>query len=556
MTIDDEAPGAGERGEIADFGDLAVGDLIRIYGIGSRTLVVGRPQQYTDSRGATFHIVEVVLDDQRPTRIVLDANSHVHRVPFRGSRYEFEFDTPVDGRGQINAWLKGRRVGEVSWRKSDGVVLDISPRSPHDPLRQLLISCAQESCPILKVPDPAVRWTPDPDDLVPGDLILLRGMRVVVGCPQSYTDPDGRRFWTVATEGDLGRSETMILDAETQWRRTLFDASRYRFEVRSRGEGLRTARAVTSAGSRSAAGEVTWWSGDGSIHGIEPANPLHPLHRLLTEWVREQPLITSDTDPDVLDVGDVVLSEGRQMIVTGHQVRGSRERQRKIGVAVYPVLFADTGEVSTMTFDLTVPVVRDVFDSSTIRFEISDESGTERSLAALSATGARLGMVRWREANGAVTHIAPEHPRNPVHRLLFERAKQLCPTLRGPMPHVPARDNPVERIAAREAFVSSLDAGPDILGAHYMTEGTVDGPWNLLPEERDALRAAWQWCRTRLYVVFSFNGESGTDVYTPLAWAVPEEALYLPDVVHEGASGRHLEVVQRAAELPVPDYLD
>lgn len=247
---------------------------------------------------------------------------------------------------------------------------------------------------------------------------------------------------------------------------------------------MRTSRALTDAGSRSAVREVTWWTGDGKILHIWSTNPLHPLHRLLTEWVGRQPLLTPATDPDTLTVGDVVVSDGRQALITGSQLRRSAEHRtasgaQGSGVLVYPVLFSDNGEASTMAFDPTVPTTRRVFDPSGIRFDVSTENGNDRTVIAFSAIGARLGSVTWWETKGEVAHIAPEHQRNPLHRLLFARAKQLCPTLRGPMPQMPVLDNPVERIVAREMFMSGLDTGPDILGAHYMTKGIVDGQWNL-----------------------------------------------------------------------------
>lgn len=68
-----------------------------------------------------------------------------------------------------------------------------------------------------------------------------------------------------------------------------------------------------------------------------------------------------------------------------------------------------------------------------------------------------------------------------------------------------------------------------------------------------ALLEAWEYCLTGLYVVISFNGESGTDIYTPLAWAVPGEALHVPDVAYDGVAGQHRDVVRQAAALPAPE---
>ncbi len=204
-----------------------------------------------------------------------------------------------------------------------------------------------------------------------------------------------------------------------------------------------------------------------------------------------------------------------------------------------------------MTFDLTLPVTRESFDPSGIRIEVSDENGNDRTVAAFARTGAALGTVTWWEANSSVAHIAPEHPRHPVHRMLFDQAKQLCPTLWGPMPTMPTRRNPVEQIAAREVFVSSDDAGPAVLSAHYMTKNILDAPWNLPAPDLAALRAAWQRRGTGLYVVVSFSDESGTDVYTPLAWSTSENTLHLPDISYSGELGRHLDLVRQAAARPV-----
>lgn len=138
------------------FDTLVPEDVIQVHGIGWRAVVTGHPQRYAGPGGAPFHIVEVMFAHTRPTCIVLDADSRASRVPFRASSYELELGAARGGRGLLTASLNGRPAGEVLWRVDDGVVLNLAPSSPHDPLRRFLLSHAAESIRHLRVPDATV----------------------------------------------------------------------------------------------------------------------------------------------------------------------------------------------------------------------------------------------------------------------------------------------------------------------------------------------------------------------------------------------------------------
>lgn len=125
----------------------------------------------------------------------------------------------------------------------------------------------------------------DPATLVPGDLIVAGGGRVlVVGFPQSHKDSRGKIVFTVDT---VARDETAgvtVLGEETVWHRDLFDPSRYEYEVAPTRSGLQEIRALTRNGVK--VGALRRSLSDGSIVEISPASSFHPLHALLLDQAR------------------------------------------------------------------------------------------------------------------------------------------------------------------------------------------------------------------------------------------------------------------------------